>query len=152
MLGMLALAMMVEAGCSHNNSKGDDDRPPGPYPHNVGHVHCGNHVPERYRIEVAANQQVFFKPDDTIVFLCEGDTVTWFAQDSNTLITLNFTDSYADGLLGVGHSKFGKKHETDDQIVQDQGVHRGRVYKYSITVDDGTNSFTLDPHVIPMGK
>lgn len=150
---MLVAVTMVVAGCPHNNSKGGDHDFSRHYPHNVAHLRCGpHHTAENYAIEVAANQQVLVKPDDTIVFLCEGDTVSWFTQNSNTLIKINFTDSFADDLLGAGHSKFEKKHETDKQTVQDQAGHQGRVYKYSITVDDGTHSFPLDPHVIPMGK
>jgi hypothetical protein len=153
-LGVTLVAVtIVVAGCSQNNSSDGDHGITGHYAHNVAHLRCGpHHTAENYSIYVAANQQVLVKPDDTIVFLCEGDTVSWSTQDSNTLIKINFTDNYAEGLLGAGHSKFEKKHETDKQTVQDQTGHQGRVYKYSITVDDGTSSFSLDPHVIPMGK
>jgi hypothetical protein len=155
MATVLGAVVMAAAGCTHNNPKsGGGYGLNRHYPHNLAHLHCGNnHTPENYAIEVAANQQVLVKPDDAIVFVCEGDMVSWFTQGANTLIRINFADSYADDLLGAGHSKFEKKHETDKQTVHDQTGHRGRVYKYSITVDDGNGStFTLDPHVIPMGK
>jgi hypothetical protein len=151
---MMTLAVSVFCwGCPHNNPKGGDEHRFTHYPHNLTHLRCGSHhIPENYAIAVSATPQVLDTPDDTIVFACEGDSISWFSQDSNTLIKINFTDTFADDLLGEGHSKFEKKHETDKQMVREQTGHPGRVYKYSITVDDGTHSFTLDPHVIPMGK
>jgi hypothetical protein len=150
---LLAAATILIAGCPHNNPKGGGEHGLTRYPHNLTHLRCGgHHTPENYPIAVAVNQQVLVNPDDTIIFACEGDSISWFSQDSNTLIKINFTDSFADDLLGEGRSKFEKKHETDKQTVREQTGHTGRVYKYSITVDDGTHTFTLDPHVIPMGK
>jgi len=152
-LVLLTAATIVVAGCPHNNAKGGGQHGFTHYPHNLTHLRCGgHHTPENYAIAVTADQQVLVHPDDTIIFVCQGDSISWFSQDANTLIKINFTDSFADDLLGKGHSKFEKKHETDKQTVREQSGQGGRVYKYSIIVDDGTHAFTLDPHVIPMGK
>jgi len=118
---------------------------------------CPVDAPQEYEVQVVANQQVLKDPADDVIFLCGGDKVFWSIQGGTGVINITFTDSYADDLLGVGHSKFqshpgSQKSETDKQVVKSPKEHPGRSYKYTIEVEDpaGTPKGRIDPHVIPM--
>lgn len=118
---------------------------------------CPVGAPEEYEVEVVASQQVLKDPADDVIFLCEGDKVSWSIQGGTGVIKITFTDSYADDLFGAGHSKFqshpgSQKTETEKQIVKSPKEHPGRRYKYTIEVEDpaGTPKGKIDPHIIPM--
>jgi hypothetical protein len=109
--------------------------------------------PEEYAIEVVANKDIFKDPANNAIVVCEGDKVSWFIQSPTGVINITFTDPFAKDLLGqpnVQSHSLGPKSETDKKPVQSQKEHPGRVYKYKIEVTDSGNTYTKDPHIIPM--
>jgi hypothetical protein len=115
---------------------------------------CPSGTPQDYPIAVAVNKDIFTDPSDQALVVCENDTVSWAIQSGNGVITVTFTDSYGSDLFGksnIPHPS-GSKSETEKQTVQSQKGHEGRVYKYTIVVQDSGLPFSKDPHVIPMGN
>jgi len=109
---------------------------------------------QKYEIEVVASQEVFKDPADADIVVCGGDKVSWFIQSPTGVITIVFTDSYANELFEHGPTNLqshagSPKSEIDEQKVKFHGATK--VYKYKITVQNGTSKGEKDPHVIPMG-
>lgn len=159
MSAMITAAAVICSGCPHNNQAGSDKGSKfHRFTHNLAHLHCGNnHAGENYRIDLAANAHVLKERDDTLVFVCENDTLSWFISDSSYVITVVFSDSYAGDLFQEGRSKFESKQGDPTSQAHTPKVKTpgdlGQVYKYSIEINDGHgHDYRIDPHVIPMGK
>jgi hypothetical protein len=143
---------VICVGCSQNNP------PPGGGGdgHRVGFKGrtCPvNATSEDYPIEVVANRDVFRDPASNAIVVCEGDKVSWFIQSGSGVITINFTDPYANDLFGQSNfhsAASGSTNQIAKQTVKSQKEHPGRVYKYTIEVKDSGNTYTKDPHIIPM--
>jgi hypothetical protein len=126
----------------------------GPRVNYKGRTCPANAAPEDYAIEVVATQDVFKDPANNAIVVCEGDKVSWFIQSGSGVVKINFTDPYANDLFGQSNfqSHAGSPTSaTAKQTVQSPNAHPGRVYKYTIEVQDSGHSFKKDPHVIPMG-
>lgn len=156
---IVGAVVMICAGCPHNNHGSGGKGFAGRYPHNLAHLHCGDqHIGENYQIEVIASPQVLKDLDNKIVFACGNDSLSWFIADTNFVLRVNFTDSYAGDLFEGGRSTFESKHgdrrnETDKPKVKPPTGHEWQIFKYSIEVDDGNgHDYRIDPHVIPTGK
>jgi hypothetical protein len=110
---------------------------------------------QKYEIEVVASQEVFKDPADADIVVCAGDKVSWFIQSPTGVITVVFTDPYANELFEHGPTNLqshagSPKSEIGEQTVK---LHAAaKVYKYNIKVVDGTKKGEKDPHVIPMGN
>lgn len=107
---------------------------------------------ENYPIEVTVSSDIFVDPGDQALVVCENDTVSWFTKSSSAVITVTFTDPFAKDLFGQSTFPSHAGAPTPTGTVQSQKGHEGRVYKYTIVVKDGAQTFTKDPHVIPMGN
>jgi hypothetical protein len=119
---------------------------------------CAPGTSGRYEIEVVDNSQVLKDLADETVVVCKGDKLLWSILSTKAVITITFTDSYADQIFGPGKSKFSSnsgnpKSATDEHEVIWDGPN-AKLFKYSIDVFDPGNGkhYPLDPHVIPMGN
>jgi hypothetical protein len=110
-----------------------------------------NSSSENYPIEVKASPDIFVEPANQAVVVCQNDSVSWFTKSSSAVITVTFTDPFANDLFGQPGFPSHAGAPTPTGTVQSQTGHEGRVYKYTIVVKDGAQTFTKDPHVIPMG-
>jgi hypothetical protein len=143
---------VVCVGCSDNKPVADGGGG-GPRVSFKGRTCPANVTPEEYAIEVVANPDIFRDPSNNAIVVCEGDKVSWFIQSGTGVIKITFTDPYANDLFGQPNFRShagSPKSETARQAVQSQKAHPGRIYKYTIEVQDSGKSFTKDPHVIPM--
>jgi hypothetical protein len=151
---------MVCSGCLSDNSGGSGAKTPPPYPHNLLHLHCKNHPLAADKVPVQVDlthpqSPTLSNADDSIVFVCKDDTITWTPSDTNYSIEIRFTDSFAAELYGPNNSDLGP---TFGPITSPKTLaptnHPGSLFKYSLVIRDKTNNEVgrLDPHVIPMGN
>jgi hypothetical protein len=150
---LVGAAVMICAGCPREQHAGGHGAM-GKHAHNIAQYRCANRKGENYQIDLTKSAQVLNNSDDTIIFVCENDTLTWSVADPDYSIKVTFTDNYADDLFGSGGSTLGSHQAVTSSTVKNQHDHNRRIYKYSIELDDKSGAVVgrLDPHVIPMGN
>lgn len=152
MISFLGAAMIVCAGCPRE-PHGRKPRT-GTYPHNLSHLYCDGRKGEPYQINLVPSGQVLYDLSDTVVFVCEGDTLNWSIPDRSLSIKVTFTDGYAGDLFEHGETSIGSTSGvTEGKQIKSPKGHEWRLYKYSIEIFNGNTSVgKIDPHVIPMGN
>jgi len=151
-VAFFAMAVIC-AGCTVNKPAAVDGGGGGhPLSSGKGRKCPQNRSSENYPIEVKASPDIFVDPADQAVVVCENDSVSWFTKSSSAVITVTFTDPFANDLFGQPSFSSHAGAPTPTSTVQSQKGHEGRVYKYTIVVKDGAQTFPKDPHVIPMGN
>ena len=148
---MCALVFSSGGGCSDRDR---DDQGHVKFQHRLVRGDCANELPgdKDVQVEVENTKQVLKDIIDDVIAVCENDDVTWFTQNSDILININFKDSYGDELVGI--SKFGSKkgeRKTPTQKVKKQ-KNKHDQYSYSIDITDQNGKIlqSIDPHFIPM--
>lgn len=157
---VISAMTIVCVGCPRNNPKvvgghNLDNAPP-----NLASLHCGDHhAAKEYSVEVVPSAEVLKDLDNLVIFVCEHDSIDWRMQDSDDVLQVTFTDSFAGELFEGSETQFkvineGHQNTLRGHKIKKQGKHERHAYKYTLEIDDkeGNCLWKLDPHVIPMGK
>jgi hypothetical protein len=123
--------------------------------HNLKFVQCDSDVPVPV---IKATGTV--SSDDQVIFVCVGNKVQWFTDDSNFTFDVVFDPtSNADDLFDPAkppfHSKpdpTGKHQHASDILTVSNKAKSLKDYPYTIQATDKTGKpvAASDPHVIPM--
>jgi hypothetical protein len=135
-------------------------------PHQLGLVCPGDQTQtaDVISIGVDATDQVLTDPNNSVIFVCQGDQITWNTSNSKIKITVNIKGAHASELFtshdttivwDPAHPGTGTANQTPTETV-DKPQNHIFLHKYSIDVDDPQSNppkhYTIDPHVIPMGN
>jgi hypothetical protein len=132
-------------------------------PHHLGSVCKTGQVPDVIKINVDATDKVLTDPKSSVIFVCEGDQITWITTNTKIKITVTIEGDHAKELFKTGNTTavWDPKHNTGAGPANQTPVETVEkplnfvfLHKYSIVVDDpdANKHYTIDPHVIPMAK
>ena len=122
-------------------------------PRHLADLTCSSSdAPQAIVINVAANDDVFAHEDDDVIFVCEGDTLQWVAGSDSLKITVELKGRHADELFVTGDKTITGTNRTSPETIAHPKKHV--LHKYKIEVEDTSahKKFSIDPHIIPMGK
>lgn len=133
-------------------------------PHKLGQVCQANQTADLINVGVDTTAQVLTDPTDSVIFVCEDDQITWYTSNTSTKIKITvtiksdhpkelFKSHDTTVVWDPDHPGTGPANQTPVETV-DKPQNYIFLHKYSIDVWDigADKHYTLDPHVIPMGK
>jgi hypothetical protein len=139
--------------------------PPVPRPakaNNLKYVDCNRHIAgSAGTVEIAVHPAAGIALEDDMVFVCAGERVHWKAAadtdpQGNTVQSFTITFPGNQWPFKPPQQVFtaGGQASTPDQEVADLPANsRPTPFKYKIVVTKSNgDTFTIDPHVIPMGS